>query len=139
MSIRDIITKPLAEVGNVTVDPMDEQIHIHQHTHTQMSIYVYAFTCTKASMCTEHTHRVRVRELYRFLITRVSKLVSIHQQYKYMKYLIDSYYCNQSEVTFDSYNFCNGTVSRRYAAVNERRSPKNTVYITSAQSCCCTH
>lgn len=56
MSIRDIITKPLAEVGTVTVDPIDGQTYTHAHTNTTYThalFHMHALSCTKASMCTQ--------------------------------------------------------------------------------------
>lgn len=38
MSIRDIITKPMTEDGIVTVDPMDEQVHIHKYQSVRVLI-----------------------------------------------------------------------------------------------------
>ncbi len=41
MSIRDIITRPLAEVGTVTMDPVDAQTQTHTQQHTHMHPFIY--------------------------------------------------------------------------------------------------
>lgn len=68
MSIWDIITQPLAEVGTAAVDLVDEQKVMRPHTctRTHNCVHLYAFMCTGAGTFTES---LRVRVLDRFLIT----------------------------------------------------------------------
>ena len=51
MSIRDVITVPLAEVGNVTVDSVRMNKYTHTHTHTHKGLNT--FPCVKEKdVCT---------------------------------------------------------------------------------------